>query len=123
VLEYKMAFWQEIRRGLLGESLSHPSSTVGHDEQKQSMVLELYCRKEGRNRGGRKRERPAMAMWSEGGKGKRKQGLKNKKGEGLKRARRGQAAPLFLFFFLFLFSFYSFIRYFLYLFFKCYPLS
>jgi hypothetical protein len=38
---------------------------VDLDEQRQSMVLELYCRK-----AGRKRERLAMAMWREGGRGK-----------------------------------------------------
>jgi hypothetical protein len=42
---------------LLGESLSHRSSTAGLDEQRQSMVLELYWRKAGRKREGRKRER------------------------------------------------------------------
>ena len=41
----------------LGENLSHRSSTVGLDEQRQSMVLELYCRKAGGKREGRKRER------------------------------------------------------------------
>ena len=30
---------------------------TGLDEQRQSMVLELYCRKAGRKREGRKRER------------------------------------------------------------------
>jgi hypothetical protein len=29
--------------GRLGESLSHHSSTAGLDEQRKSMVLELYC--------------------------------------------------------------------------------
>jgi hypothetical protein len=69
-----MAFWWEVRRGSLGESLSHHSSTVGLDEQRQSMVLELYCRKAGRKRE-RKRERErereggreAMVTWREGG--------------------------------------------------------
>jgi hypothetical protein len=37
---------------------------VGLDGQRQSMVLEIYCRKAGRKREG-KRERPAMAMWRE----------------------------------------------------------
>jgi hypothetical protein len=42
---------------LLGESLSHHPCTAGLDEQRQSMVLELYCRKAGRKRKGkRKRE-------------------------------------------------------------------
>jgi hypothetical protein len=51
---------------LLGESLSHRSSTMGFDEQRQSIVLEL--RKAERTREGRKkeRERPAMAMWRKG---------------------------------------------------------
>jgi hypothetical protein len=31
------------------------------------MVLELYCRKAGGKRDDRKRERPAMATWREGG--------------------------------------------------------
>jgi hypothetical protein len=43
-----MAFWQEIRHGTLGESPSHHSSTAGLDDQRQSMVLELYCRNAGR---------------------------------------------------------------------------
>jgi hypothetical protein len=42
---------------------------VGVDEQRQPMVLELYCRKAGRKREGR--ERPAMATWIDGGKGER----------------------------------------------------
>jgi hypothetical protein len=44
---------REIRNGSLGESLSHPPSTVGLDEQRLSMVLELYCRKAGGKREGR----------------------------------------------------------------------
>jgi hypothetical protein len=35
-----------------------------------------------------------MAMWREGGRGEREGGLDSKKGEILKRVRRGQAAPL-----------------------------
>jgi hypothetical protein len=45
-----------LRHSSLGESLSHLSSTVGLDEQRQSLVLELYCRKAERKREGRKRE-------------------------------------------------------------------
>ena len=45
-LECRKAFWWEVRRCSLGESLSHRSSTVGLDEQRQSMVLEFHCRKE-----------------------------------------------------------------------------
>jgi hypothetical protein len=49
------------------------------DEQRQSMVLELYCRKAGRKREGkRKRERPAMATWRDGGKGEREGGLERR---------------------------------------------
>jgi hypothetical protein len=44
-LEHRMAFWQEVRCGSLGKNLSHHSSTAGYDDQRQSMVLELYCRK------------------------------------------------------------------------------
>jgi hypothetical protein len=43
-----MAFWWEVRCGSLGKSPSHRSSTVGLDDQRQSMILELYCRKAGR---------------------------------------------------------------------------
>jgi hypothetical protein len=35
---------------------------VGLDDQRESIVLELYCRKSGRKREGRKRERPAMSL-------------------------------------------------------------
>jgi hypothetical protein len=51
-----MAFWWEVRHHSLGEILSHCSSTVGLDHQRQSMVLELYCRKAERKRKCRKRE-------------------------------------------------------------------
>ena len=51
-----MAFWWEVRCGSLGKSPSHRSSTVGLDDQRQSMILELYCRKAGEKREGRKRE-------------------------------------------------------------------
>jgi hypothetical protein len=47
-LEHKKAFHREIRNSLLEESLSHHPSTVGLDEQRKSMVLELYHRKAGR---------------------------------------------------------------------------
>jgi hypothetical protein len=57
------------------------------------VVLELYCRKARGKREGRKRERPAMATWREGERGERGGLEKSKKGESLKRVRRGQAAP------------------------------
>jgi hypothetical protein len=44
-LEHRMAFWWEVRRGSLGESLSHHSSMADLHDQRQSMVLEFYCRK------------------------------------------------------------------------------
>jgi hypothetical protein len=59
---------------LLGESLSHCPSTAGLDEQRQSVVLELHCRKAGGKREGRKRERPAMAKRRERGKEREKKG-------------------------------------------------
>jgi hypothetical protein len=46
----------KARCGSLGEILPHPLSTAGLDEQRQSTVLELYCRKAGRKRESRKRE-------------------------------------------------------------------
>jgi hypothetical protein len=72
-LEHKKSFWWEVKRSLLGESLSHPLSTAGLDEQRQSMVSELYCRKTGgREKVERERERLAMATWREGGRERRK---------------------------------------------------
>ena len=44
-LERRKAFWREVRHDLLGESLCDHSSMAGLDEHRQSMVLELYCRK------------------------------------------------------------------------------
>ena len=65
---------QEVRCSSLGESLSHHLSMVGLDKQRQSMVLELYCKKAGRKREGRKRERTSMAKWREGGREREKEG-------------------------------------------------
>jgi hypothetical protein len=45
---------------------------VSLDEQRQSMVLELYCRKTGGKRKGTKIERPAMAKQREGEKEREK---------------------------------------------------
>jgi hypothetical protein len=72
-LEHRKAFCQ-VRQGSLGESLSHHSSTVGLDEQRHSMVLQLYCRKAGRKREIRKREagHGHVERW---GKGERKGGI------------------------------------------------
>ena len=59
------------------------------------MVLELYYKKTGGKREGRKRERGQP--WPLGERGNEKERerkrLENKKGESLKRAKRGQAVP------------------------------
>jgi hypothetical protein len=70
---HRKAFRCKVRHSSIGESLSHCSSKVGLDEQRQSMILGLYCRKAGRKREGRKRERSAMATWrvERGGKGEK----------------------------------------------------
>jgi hypothetical protein len=47
--------WLE-RRKAFQQNLFYHSSTVGLDEQRQSMVLELYCRKTERKREGKERE-------------------------------------------------------------------
>ena len=62
----------------VGESPSHHSSKVGLSDQRQSMVLELYCRKAGGKREGRKREREAghEERWE---KGEREEMLESKK--------------------------------------------
>jgi hypothetical protein len=62
----------------------------GLDEQRMSMVLELYCRNTGRKREGRKRE-----PRGERGEGRERRRARDdsKKSESLERARRGQAAP------------------------------
>ena len=66
---------------------------MGLDEQIQSMVLELYCRKTGRKREGRKRGTGhGHVGWGEGGERMRAR-EENKKGESLKRVRRGQVVP------------------------------
>jgi hypothetical protein len=67
-----MAFWPEVRHGLLGESPSYCLSMAGLDDQRQSTVLELYCRKTERKREGRKRVRLAMATLGGGGKERKK---------------------------------------------------
>ena len=74
-----MAFWQEVRRGSLGESVSHCSSMAGLDEQRQSMVLELYCRKAERKRENKGKRGDSHGHVERGGKGERKGGLENKK--------------------------------------------
>ena len=44
------------------------------DEQRYSVVLELYYRKAGRKREGRKRERQDMGTWREEGREREKEG-------------------------------------------------
>jgi hypothetical protein len=75
----------------------------GLDEQRQSIVLELYCRKPERKREGRKREAGHGHVRGRGGDdtgdgGRRKRERKrdreeSKKGESLKKARRGPSSP------------------------------
>jgi hypothetical protein len=50
--------------------LAGGSSMAGLDDQRQSMVLELYCRKAGKKREGRKRE-ASHGHVERGGKGER----------------------------------------------------
>ena len=58
-------------------------SAAGLDEQRQSVVLELYCRKAGGKREGKKeRDRP----WPKGGKGENERERKKRlKSKGLER--------------------------------------
>jgi hypothetical protein len=88
-----MAFWQEVRHGSLGESLSHCSRTVGIDEQRQSVVLELYCRTAGRKRKVERGSEAGHGHVKRGGK-EREGGLESKKGESLR--ERGGAKQLLL---------------------------
>jgi hypothetical protein len=81
------AFWWEVRHSSLGKSLSHCSSMASLDEQRQSMVLELYCRKAGAKREGRKRPWP-YGKTGEGREGRRARD-ESKKGESLKREQGG----------------------------------
>ena len=57
-LEHRKAFHREVKSGSLEESLSHHPSTEGLDEQRQSMVLELYYRKAGEREKVKERDRP-----------------------------------------------------------------
>ena len=56
----------EVRFGSLKlwESISYHSSTAGLDDQRQPMVLELYCRKTGKKE---KVERGQAWLYREGG--------------------------------------------------------
>jgi hypothetical protein len=62
-----------VRLSSLGKSLSHHSNTAGLDDQRQPVVLELYCRKAGEKEK-IERERLAMSTWREGGKEREKEG-------------------------------------------------
>jgi hypothetical protein len=66
----------EVRHGSLRESLFHCSSRIGLDDQRQSIVVELYRRKAGRKDKKVERERPAMATWREGGREERRRARK-----------------------------------------------
>ena len=67
----RKAFWREVRHGSLGESLSHRSSTVDLDKQRQSMVLELCFRKAVRKREGKRKREEGHGHMEKGGKGER----------------------------------------------------
>ena len=60
------------------------------------MVLDLYCRKAERKREGKKKKRGWPWPRGERGEGRERRRARDesKKGESLKRVRRGQAAPL-----------------------------
>jgi hypothetical protein len=66
-LERQKAFQWEARHGSLGESLSHHSSTAGFDEQRQSIVLELNCRKTGRKIEGKRKRGTGYGHMVRGG--------------------------------------------------------
>ena len=53
VLGHRKTFFWEVRHSSLGETLSHHSSMASLDEQRQYMVLDLYCTKAGRKREGK----------------------------------------------------------------------
>jgi hypothetical protein len=53
-LQWRKAFWQQVRCGFLEENLLCCPNIVNLDEQRQSMVLELCCRKAERKKEGRK---------------------------------------------------------------------
>jgi hypothetical protein len=62
-LEPRKAFKLEVTQGYLEDGLSYFLIMEGLDEQRQSIVLELYCRKAERKKIEREKERLAMAMW------------------------------------------------------------
>ena len=71
-MEHRKAFNWEIRNGLLGENLSHhPPNSVGLDEQRLSMVLELYYRKAGGKREGKREREAGHGQEERRGKGER----------------------------------------------------
>jgi hypothetical protein len=85
-LEHRKAFRQEVRRGLLGESIIQAWQDLMNRDS--LWFLEFYCRK-----AARKRETGYGHVERGEGRKRRKAREESKKGESLKRARRGQAAP------------------------------
>jgi hypothetical protein len=83
---------REVRCSHLGENLSHHSSTSSLNEQRQFIVLELYCRMAGGKREGSKGE-TSHGQVERREKEKKEGRLESKKSESLKRVRWGQAAP------------------------------
>jgi hypothetical protein len=92
-MELRKDFHREIRNGSLGESLSHPPSTVGLDEKRRSMVLELYYRKAGRKREGmrereRQRERRERKLERKRVRGKEERRQREKRGKREEKTKR-----------------------------------
>ena len=85
-LEHRKAFQWEIKCSSLGESLSHCSSTKDLDEQRQSIVLELYCRKARRKRKGKRRREAGHGHVERRGDGRweKRDRDETKKGESLR---------------------------------------
>jgi hypothetical protein len=74
-LECRKAFQQEVRFASLGESLFHLLSKAGLGAQRQSMVLEFYCRKAGGKRECNRKREASHGHVERRGKGEREAGL------------------------------------------------
>ena len=70
---------------------------MGLDDQRESIVLELYCRKSGRKREGRKREKGRPWPHGERGKGRERRRAReeSKDGDSLKISEEGPSSPFY----------------------------